>query len=71
MKGVTIGDIKLNNLRYADDTALPCFCPNDLQELLNAVKKVGKPYGMEMNIIKTKANGSKQNHSNIQNQHDT
>ena len=39
MKGVTIGGINLNNLRYADDTALLCFCPTDLQELLNAVNK--------------------------------
>ena len=55
MKGVTVGVIKLNNLRYADDTALLCFCPTDLQDLLNTVNKAGKPYRMEMNIIKTKA----------------
>ena len=54
MKGVTIGGIKLNNLRHADDTALVCFCPTDIQELLNTVKKAGKPYGMEMYLIKTK-----------------
>ena len=52
---VTTGGINLNNLRYAGDKALLCFCPTDLQELLNAVNKAGKPYGMEMNIIKTKA----------------
>ena len=55
MKWVTIDGINLNNLRYADDTALLCFCPTDLQELLNAVNKAGKPYGMEMNTIKSKA----------------
>ena len=55
MKGVTVGGIKLNNLRYADDTALLCFCPTDLQELLNEIIKAGKSYRMEMNIIKTKA----------------
>ena len=44
MKGVTIGGINLNNLRYADDTALLCFCSIDLQEVLNAVNKAGKPY---------------------------
>ena len=54
MKGVTIGGIKLNNLRYADDTALLCFCPTDLKELLNAVNKADKPYGMEINITKLK-----------------
>ena len=55
IKGVTIGGIKLNNLRYADDAALLCFCPTDLQDLLNTLNKAGKPYRMEMNIIKTKA----------------
>ena len=55
MKGVTIGGIKLTNLRYADYTALLYFCRNDLQALLNAVNKAGKPYGMEINIINTKA----------------
>ena len=55
IKGVTIGGVKINNLRYADDTALLCFCPADLQELLNAVNKTSKQYGLEMNIIKTKA----------------
>ena len=45
VKGVTIGGINLNNLRYADD----------LHDLLNAVNKAGKLYEMEMNIIKTKA----------------
>ena len=54
MKGVTIDGINLNKLRYADGTALLCFCPTDLQELLNAANKAGKPSGMEMNIIKSK-----------------
>ena len=31
-----------------------CVPVSDLQDLLNAVKKAGKPYGMEMNIIKMK-----------------
>ena len=46
---------KAQQPRYADDTTLLCFCATDLQELLNAVNKAGKPYGMEMNIIITKA----------------
>ena len=54
LNGVKINDININNLRYADDIALLCFCPNDLQMLLNAHNKAGKPYGMEMNIKKTK-----------------
>ena len=54
LNGVKINGININNLRYADDTALLCFCPNDLQMLLNACNEAGKPYGMEMNIKKTK-----------------
>ena len=54
LNGVKISCININNLRYADDTTLLCFCPSDLQMLLNAYNKAGKPYGMEMNIKKTK-----------------
>ena len=55
MNGVTIYGIKINNLRYADETALLCFCPNNLQMLLDACDEAGKPYGVEMNTKKTKA----------------
>ena len=51
MKGVYIGGENINNLRYADDTVLPAEGPMFLQ----AVNEKGKPYGMEMNIIKTKS----------------
>ena len=56
MKRVKIGGINLNNLRYIDDTALLCFYPTDLQELLNTVNKAGKTDGIVMNIIKMKKN---------------
>ena len=39
MNGVVIGGFNLNNLRYADDTALICFCPTDLQSLVKAVNE--------------------------------
>ena len=54
LNGVKINGININTLRYADDTALVCFCPNDLQMLLHACNEAGQPYGMEMNIKKTK-----------------
>ena len=54
LNGVTINGININNSRYADDTVLLCFCPNDLQMLLNACNECGTPHGMEMNIKKTK-----------------
>ena len=50
MKGVNI-----NNLRYADETVLLAEVPMFLQALLTAVNEKCKPYGMEMNIIKTKS----------------
>ena len=60
MKGVVIGGVNINNLRYADDTAMITENTDDLQELLEAVNKAGKPYGMEMNVKKNKINGSDQ-----------
>ena len=55
MKGVNIGGVNINNLRYADDTVLLVEGPMFLQPLLTAGNEKGKPYGMEMNIIKTKS----------------
>ena len=54
MKGVNIGGVNTNNLRYADDTVLFAEGHMFLQAVLTAVNEKGKPYGMEMNIIKTK-----------------
>ena len=55
MKGVNIGGVNINNLRYADETALLAEGPMLLQALLTAVNEKCKPYGVEMNIIKTKS----------------
>ena len=55
MKGVNIGGVNINNVRYADDTVLLAEGPMFLQALLTAVSEKGKPYGMEMSIFKTKS----------------
>ena len=55
MKGVNIRRVNINNLRYADDTVLLAEGPMFLQALLTSLIEKGKPYGMEMNIIKTKS----------------
>ena len=55
MKGVNIGGGNVNNLRYADDIVLLAEAPMFLQALLTVVNEKGKPYGLEMNIIKTKS----------------
>ena len=47
--------MNINNLRYADDTVLVAEGPIFLQALLTAVNEKGKPYGMDMNIIKAKS----------------
>ena len=55
MKGINIGGVNINNLRHADETVLLAEGPMFLQALLTAVNEKGKPYGMEMDIIKTKS----------------
>ena len=55
MKRVTVGGVNINNLRYTDDTVLLTCNEKDLQNLVTAVNDKGKPYGMEMNVMKTKA----------------
>ena len=55
IKGINIRGVNINNLRYADDTVLLSEGPMFLQVLLTVVNEKGKPYGMEMNIIKTKS----------------
>ena len=52
MKGAMVGGVNINNLRYAENTALVAESAADLQELINAVNEKGKPYGMEMNVEK-------------------
>ena len=51
---VMIIGININDLRYADDTAPLCFCPSNLQMLIDLCNEAGKSYGMEINTKKTK-----------------
>ena len=57
MKGVNVGGTNYNNqnLRYADDTALLAGNEKELSELISKINEVGKQFGMEINIKKTKA----------------
>ena len=52
MEGMNVGGH--NNLRYADDTSLLALEEQKLQNLLTIVNDKGKPYGMEINVKKTK-----------------
>ena len=55
MEGVNVGGHNINNLRYADDTSLLALEEQKLQNLLTTVNEKGKPYGMEINVKKTKS----------------
>ena len=55
MKGIHIGGVNINNLRYADDKVFLAEGPMFLQALLTTVNEKGKLYGMDMNIIKQKS----------------
>ena len=55
MKGVSIGGVNTNNLRYADDTVLCAENEADLQHVLDIVKVKSEEYGLSMNVMKTKS----------------
>ena len=55
MEGMNVGGHNINNLRYADDTSLLALEEQKLQNLLTIVNDKGKPYGMEINVKKTKS----------------
>ena len=46
--------MNVNNLRYADDTALIADDPKNLQEIVNKVKAESSRGGLDMNVKKTK-----------------
>ena len=52
--GVSIGDRKVSNLRYADDTALTAESGPELQRIATRVNEAEKAFGMKMNVKKTK-----------------
>ena len=54
LKGVSIGGRNVNNLRYADDTALLAENEEQLQKIVDEVKTRSERMGLKMNIKKTK-----------------
>ena len=52
--GIKIARRKINNLRYADDTALMAESKEELKSLLMKVKKESENVGLKLNIQKTK-----------------
>ena len=52
--GVKISGRNINNLRYADDTALMAESEEELKSLLMKVKVESEKIGLKLNIQKTK-----------------
>ena len=52
--GIKIAGININNLRYADDTALMAESEEELKSLLMKVKEESESRGLKLNIQKTK-----------------
>ena len=53
MEGFSIGGRIINNVRYADDTALVADSVEKLQELVSAVRTASEEKGLRINIEKT------------------
>ena len=52
--GIKIAGRNINNLRYADDTAVMGETKQELKSLLMKVKKESEKAGWKLNIVKTK-----------------
>ena len=52
--GIKIAGRNINNLRYADDTALMAESEEELKSLLMKVKEKSEKVGLKLNIQKTK-----------------
>ena len=52
--GIKIAASNINNLRYADDTALMAESEKELKSLLMKVKEESEKVGLKLNIQKTK-----------------
>ena len=52
--GIKIARANINNLRYADDTAVMAESKGELQSLLKTVKQESEKVGLKLNIKKTK-----------------
>lgn len=53
-RGIKVNGISINNLRYADDTAILADNIQDLQDMVNLINVAGREYGLTINTNKTK-----------------
>ena len=54
LEGINIHGLNINNLRYADDTALITENQENLQKVVTKVREESSKAGLEMNVKKTK-----------------
>ena len=54
MTGIKFNGNNINNIRYADDTALLANSNEDLQKIVDKVKKESDEKALNMNVSKTK-----------------
>lgn len=52
--GISIGGMKLNNVRYADNTTLTASDQNELEAITDMLTTISKIYGLELNRNKIK-----------------
>ena len=61
MEGVKVGGVNINNIRYADDTAIIATSETKLQNLMDRVVNDSQALGMEVNTQKTECMVIKKN----------
>jgi hypothetical protein len=65
--GIKINGVRLNNLRFADDTVLIAETLEELQTLVNKIADCSEEYGLSLNIKKTKFMVISKSTQNVQN----
>jgi len=53
-RGININGSPINNIRYADDTAILAPTLEDLQETMDKIEDMGKRFGLKINATKIK-----------------
>ena len=53
MDGVKLGGLNVNNIRYADDTAIVADSEEQLQNLIDVITEESRKFGLEINKRKT------------------
>ena len=53
-RGIQINGMRVNNIRYADDTVILAECLEDLQIMMDKTARYSEEYGLTLNVKKTK-----------------